>query len=173
VFERVFGPDGLLRRSESTAILSTHSGEWIRNQGASAKYLTSIAVQHLPAADNIIVLDQNGAIIEQGSFDKLKNAGGYVQKLDVTAGTSRSSCGAGERDSEPELTKMLTATAGGTDDLEQKMDRSIWVYYARALGWFRIAAFVVLLAIKAGFECFRCQSQSALQLLVCLDPYWN
>ena len=35
VFERVFGREGLLRQSESTVILSTHSGECIRIQAAS------------------------------------------------------------------------------------------------------------------------------------------
>lgn len=29
VFERLFGRDGLLRQSDSTVILSTHSGKWL------------------------------------------------------------------------------------------------------------------------------------------------
>ena len=157
MFERVFGRDGLLRRSDSTVILSTHSGECFRIQRGRTRYLTSVAVRHLPSADDIIALGQNGAIFEQGSFDKLKTAGGYVQSLGVAAGTSGSNIDVVEHKAESQLTMRLTAATLDTDDLQQKTDASVWMYYARALGWVRIASFVLLLAISAGFESFRCQ----------------
>ncbi|KAM0258788.1 hypothetical protein ACHAQJ_003630 [Trichoderma viride] len=66
VFARVFGKDGLLRRSRTTIILATHS------------------VHLLPSSDNIIALGQDGQVIEQGSFAKLRSSGKYVQSLDIT-----------------------------------------------------------------------------------------
>ncbi|PYI33241.1 hypothetical protein BP00DRAFT_434635 [Aspergillus indologenus CBS 114.80] len=64
VFCQVFGPDGLLRRRESTVVLCTHS------------------VRHLPTADYIIAL-VNGSIAEQGMFSDLSSRAGYVQRLEV------------------------------------------------------------------------------------------
>ena len=62
VFQRVFGPEGLLRRRRSTVVLCTHS------------------VKYLPAADHIIALG-DGTVVEQGSFDQLMTRQGYVQRL--------------------------------------------------------------------------------------------
>lgn len=67
VFSRVFGPNGLLRRRNATAILCTHS------------------IRHIPAADHIIVLGTNGVLVEQGSFPDLVSNGKYVQNLGVKA----------------------------------------------------------------------------------------
>jgi ATP-binding cassette, subfamily C (CFTR/MRP), member 1 len=164
VFERVFGRNGLLRRCESTVILSTHSGECgaqSRERGQSI-YLTFNAVRHLPSADNIIALGRDGAIVEHGNFHKLQNAGGYIQSLDIMAGTSRDTGDANNREAESQLTKKLTAAAEGVDDLKQTMDTSIWMYYARSLGWFRIAAFVLLLGVYGGIGSFRCKPYSAI-----------
>ncbi|KAL7910446.1 P-loop containing nucleoside triphosphate hydrolase protein [Trichoderma velutinum] len=65
VFRRVFAADGLIRRRNATAILSTHS------------------VRHLPSADHIIALSQEGLIAEQGTFVDLDALGGYVNSLKV------------------------------------------------------------------------------------------
>jgi ATP-binding cassette subfamily C (CFTR/MRP) protein 1 len=67
VFQRVFGPDGLVRRRKSTAILCTHS------------------VRHLPAADHIIALGPEGCLVEQGTFEDLVSNENYVHSLGVKA----------------------------------------------------------------------------------------
>ncbi|RAQ73309.1 ABC transporter, partial [Aspergillus flavus] len=64
VFNNVFGPAGLLRQLGCTTFLATHS------------------VHHLPQADLIIVLGDNGQVLEQGSYTQLRShAGGYIHKL--------------------------------------------------------------------------------------------
>ncbi|KAJ4300032.1 hypothetical protein N0V90_005281 [Kalmusia sp. IMI 367209] len=65
LFQRVFGPDGFIKRNRVTAVLCTHS------------------IGHLPSADHIIVLTDNGNKIEQGSFEKLRQSSEYVKNLDI------------------------------------------------------------------------------------------
>ncbi|UKZ49169.1 hypothetical protein TrVGV298_003412 [Trichoderma virens] len=67
LFQRVFGPDGFVKRNGITAVLCTHS------------------VGHLPAADHVIVLGTDGTKAEQGRFEQLVETNEYVQKLDIKA----------------------------------------------------------------------------------------
>lgn len=39
------------------------------------------AAQHLPLADHIIILDENGKIAEQGTWDDLRAEAGYISKV--------------------------------------------------------------------------------------------
>ncbi|KAL6901054.1 P-loop containing nucleoside triphosphate hydrolase protein [Trichoderma evansii] len=82
LFQRVFGQDGFVRRNGITAVLCTHS------------------VSHLPAADHVIVLGDNGAKAEQGPFGQLIESSEYVQKLDIkTAVTTVKESSASEKSS--------------------------------------------------------------------------
>ncbi|QPC72817.1 hypothetical protein HYE68_003569 [Fusarium pseudograminearum] len=63
VFENLVGKNGLFRQWKTTVVLATQS----------ADFLTS--------ADHIICLSKEGEISEQGSFQTLKKANGYVQSL--------------------------------------------------------------------------------------------
>lgn len=66
VFDRVFGPDGVLtKQRHATTILCTHS------------------VRHLPSAEHIVALDVNGTIVEQGDFQTLLANRSYVHSLGV------------------------------------------------------------------------------------------
>ncbi|KAK3682042.1 P-loop containing nucleoside triphosphate hydrolase protein [Podospora appendiculata] len=63
-FTAVLGPEGLLRRNRTAVILATHN------------------IQLLPHAEHIIVLSEEGRIIEKGNFDQLNSSeGGYVNGL--------------------------------------------------------------------------------------------
>ncbi|KAH7206067.1 hypothetical protein DER44DRAFT_809931 [Fusarium oxysporum] len=64
VFQRVFGPGGLLQQRRTTVVLCTHS------------------VRFLPFSDHVIALGDN-TIKEQGSFKELAEQGGYVQSLGI------------------------------------------------------------------------------------------
>ncbi|KAG9504746.1 hypothetical protein J7337_004722 [Fusarium musae] len=64
VFQRVFGPGGLLRERRTTVVLCTHS------------------VRFLPFSDHVIALGDN-TIKEQGSFKELVEQGGYVKSLGI------------------------------------------------------------------------------------------
>jgi ATP-binding cassette subfamily C (CFTR/MRP) protein 1 len=65
VFERVFGPNGLLRQRNATVVLCTHN------------------IRHLPSADHVIALGEQGTIIEQGSFLDLAANKSYTQGLNI------------------------------------------------------------------------------------------
>ena len=65
IFRKLFGRNGPLRRRRQTCIIATH------------------AVHRLQYSDQIIVLDSDGRIQEQGSYDTLRAAGGYVERLSV------------------------------------------------------------------------------------------
>ncbi|KAH6972083.1 ABC transporter [Ilyonectria sp. MPI-CAGE-AT-0026] len=67
VFQRVFGPEGLIRRRNATALLCTH------------------AVRYLPLADHIIALGADGTLIEEGTFADLSRDDKYVASLGVSS----------------------------------------------------------------------------------------
>jgi ATP-binding cassette subfamily C (CFTR/MRP) protein 1 len=62
-FAAILGPEGLLRKQGTAVLLATHN------------------IQLLPHADHIIVLNEEGRIVQQGSFDKLSTSDGYVSRL--------------------------------------------------------------------------------------------
>ena len=65
VFNQMFGPDGLLRLNGTTVILATH------------------ATRFLSSADHIVALGRKGNIVEQGTFEDMEKANGYLQSLGV------------------------------------------------------------------------------------------
>ncbi|KAH7014328.1 putative ABC multidrug transporter [Microdochium trichocladiopsis] len=132
VFDRVFGPRGLLKQRQSTALLCTHS------------------IRHLPAADHIVVLDK-GSIAEQGTFETLLAHHGYVHSLGLTKQTpenlsrpSSSELVASEAPEEgldltvwsdkPELSIVDSETSG--DAARQIGDKKVYVHYFKSMGVF-------------------------------------
>ena len=117
VFNQVFGPRGLLRSNGATAILVTH------------------ATKFLSSADHIVALNREGRIVEQGTFEDLKDAKGYLQSLDVQ--------------SYKEDHSMLSDYT--RDDLPQKLDnptqvitsptqpKGIYSFYLYSVGWLNFA----------------------------------
>ncbi|KAI1880861.1 hypothetical protein JX265_001101 [Neoarthrinium moseri] len=126
VFYRVFGPEGLIRRRQATVILCTHS------------------VRHLPAADCVIALAPDGAILEQGSFAELiKNEAGYVNSLGIKS-LSNSSSEASEYgddagESRPELLRRYTTASSivseSADSSRQLGDRKVYKLYFKSMGY--------------------------------------
>ncbi|TKA78197.1 hypothetical protein B0A49_05202 [Cryomyces minteri] len=64
IFHRVFGRNGILKRSNTTVVLATHSIHW-----------TSYV-------DKIVVLD-SGTIVEDGTYRSLSSRPGYLQHLKI------------------------------------------------------------------------------------------
>lgn len=127
VFRGVFGPDGLLRRRGSTAVLCTHS------------------IRHLPASDHIIALG-DGTVVEQGSFEKLMSSQGYVQCLGLKSSSesdaSSEDTRPGQKRSleEPEAPLLhLTSTkkseqAAGADEARRAGDKTVYKHYFKSMG---------------------------------------
>lgn len=130
VFKRVFGPNGLLRQRNATVVLSTHS------------------IQHLPCADHIIALGENGTVVEQGSFQDLIANEKYVHSLDIKESTVRT------------FESHLPAKTQGSSNAEENAvaehvaptyleekdrmlgDSTVYRYYLTSLGKTSITAFV-------------------------------
>ncbi|RFU74819.1 abc multidrug transporter [Trichoderma arundinaceum] len=126
LFQRVFGPNGFVRRNGITAVLCTHS------------------VGHLPAADHVIVLGTEGAQVEQGHFEQLVESNEYVQKLDIknTVIEVLESSASGKSASEPSIvepelledsaTKSLSSDKGSPDSSARGSGE--WAVYKH---WFK------------------------------------
>ncbi|KAL5315383.1 hypothetical protein ACEPPN_016250 [Leptodophora sp. 'Broadleaf-Isolate-01'] len=63
VVEQLFDPSGLFKEMGTTVLLITH------------------ATHHLSLADHIIVLNEDGAIAEQGSWEGLRKNAGYISQV--------------------------------------------------------------------------------------------
>lgn len=106
-------------------------------------------VRHLPLADNILVLDKDGKVIEQGTYEYLKSTTGFVSQLvlhpellkpepivfeDVSAARPNSAS----------IPKILEGpSANDAADLARRTgDISIYKYYIKSIG------------LKYGLICF-------------------
>ncbi|KAF2808068.1 P-loop containing nucleoside triphosphate hydrolase protein [Mytilinidion resinicola] len=141
VFNRLFGSHGLLRQWRTTAIIATH------------------AVTLFPHADRIIALGTNGRITEQGTFDEMNAADGYVRSFclknrdegpadEITpadADTTIASTSALKKDSK-------SAVAG--NKTRQLGDWSVYCYYFQAIGWKLTCVFFLLEICWAFFSTF-------------------
>lgn len=113
-------------------------------------------VHRLSEADHIVVLGNNGLILEQGSYTSLTISGDYVQSLtkgrelkdiDRTA-TPYSKA----RDPVGPLPQVST-----TDSSRQNGDWKVYVYYSKSLGLLGLAAFFVFVALESALFVVQCK----------------
>lgn len=87
IIEKLIGPKGLLKELGTTVLLITHAGTLspacvpILPLSCVVANDPDRTVQHLPLADYIIVLSENGYISEQGSWDDLRTKAGYISQM--------------------------------------------------------------------------------------------
>jgi hypothetical protein len=120
-------------------------------------------------ADNILVLDKDGKVVEQGTFDYLRSRDGFVSKLMLHPELLKS--GSRSDDTENILQKMPAAavakvlpgpSANDAADLaRQTGDISVYKYYLKSIGWKiglanGIGSFVLMLGTKSPRESCRC-----------------
>ena len=135
VFHNLLGQDGLLRRHFTTVIFA------------------SSAANRLPYADHIVVLGDNGHVLEQGSFEELNTGGGYVSSLNLrTANWSSEPRSALPEDFKPLITdstgiSTATPTVSEADMNRQSGDLSIYLYYIRSVGWPATTIFVAAITV--------------------------
>ncbi|KAH6718942.1 putative ATP-binding cassette transporter [Leptodontidium sp. MPI-SDFR-AT-0119] len=123
----LLGKDGLFRSMGITVLLATH------------------AVQRLSFADHIVALDSTGRVVEQGSFQHLRNTGGYVQSLASKLKGEGTAKASGRGNGGP-LKLTLTSEDEELEIAELEINRqsgdlTVYKYYFRATGWFNTAAF--------------------------------
>lgn len=99
---------------------------------------TYILVRHLPQADQIIVLDVDGHISQQGKFDDLRIQGGFVSSLVLpdmpTEERKTSPKDAAKRKPLPKV--LQGPSANDIADLTRRTgDISLYRYYFASIGW--------------------------------------
>ncbi|PGH27295.1 hypothetical protein AJ80_01005 [Polytolypa hystricis UAMH7299] len=132
VFSRLFDTNGLLRQMGLTVILATH------------------AVHHLAAADNIIVLHEDGTITQRGDFSTLRFGNGYVKELFTEAGTDTPSSGAASISNEHAELQSTQAPAPKPHVIDinrQTGDATVYKYYFNSVGLLRTVIFAILASL--------------------------
>lgn len=136
VFNRLLGKQGLFQRTKTTVILITH------------------AVHRLPYSDHVIAMGATGHIIEQGSFDILKESGGYVEGLATNhKGEDESSSRANDEDTAP--IKLLPTfhieqneLSTQTEELNRQTgDFQVYKYYFASVGWTYNLIFLIFVVL--------------------------
>jgi ABC-type multidrug transport system fused ATPase/permease subunit len=132
VFKRVFGSQGIIRCRGATAILCTHS------------------VRHLASADHIIVLGNNGHVVEQGSFEQLSRNGSYVSSLAIDRNNSEPESSVTEQARIDFVPSAENSAEDHVDSSRRVGDRAVYMHYFRSINRLAITSFAVL-ALVSGF----------------------
>ncbi|KAK6836235.1 hypothetical protein PG987_006730 [Apiospora arundinis] len=137
VFRKVFGRDGLFRRSGTMVILATHS------------------VKRLPEANLILALNETGEIVEQGTFSELNVPGSYIHTLQVKLQKEEqeneevTETDAGSVDEKTkEIVEVEEKAEAEVDESRQIGDWTIYKYYGHALG--PMALFIWIFFLGSG-----------------------
>jgi ATP-binding cassette subfamily C (CFTR/MRP) protein 1 len=136
IFNQLLGKSGIFRQLGTTVLLATH------------------AVQRLSYSDHVIALTGNGRITEQGSFESLRNAGGYVQSL---AARIKSEDTITVTKKKPGIsTKPAISKPHDEEEIEelnrQTGDFAVYRYYLSSIGWgasILFFAFVLLFGVAS------------------------
>ena len=123
---------------------------------------------HLPHADFIIVLGNNGKVLEQGSYAQLRShAGGYIHTLGMQSiQTDRlaETLDISEKDHQSQNTATGSLSApSATHVTRQANDLAVYKYYFSSLGGLRVSMLLLFLIVNAGIDGFRCTSQPSLE----------
>ena len=155
VFTRLLGPEGLLRKSNTTIVVATHAGKYLLAVASSTMLLIDfLLVNLLPSADYIVALAPNGKILEEGTFEHLNTSQGYVRSFSVEQGKRNSEIS--EPIGERTLGTMVKSPlADAMDEKKRQMgDISIYAYYFRSIGGISTFLFFVCSALMGFFSTF-------------------
>jgi ATP-binding cassette, subfamily C (CFTR/MRP), member 1 len=136
MFNNLFGENGLFRAIGTTVIYATNGGMYLDVAHSLRNCLTT-KVHRLSYAQHIIVLDSEGKIAEQGSYETLssttKNAQSappeYSESANPTADTDSG-----------KTTILGPPNVQGLD--RRAGDSAVYKYYVRTVGWFNFAVFL-------------------------------
>jgi ATP-binding cassette, subfamily C (CFTR/MRP), member 1 len=136
IFNKLLGKNGLFRRLGTTVILATH------------------AVHRLSYSDHVIAMSGNGRIMEQGSFEELRMAGGYVQSLAAKVKSEDTASSTEKKAEIPTQTEPFkTENEEEIEELNRQTgDFAVYKYYFASIGWLTTTvffAFVVLYGVAS------------------------
>ncbi|KAK0708156.1 putative ABC transporter [Lasiosphaeris hirsuta] len=142
VFENLFGPAGLLRRSKTTVLLVTNS------------------TQFFPAADHIVILGNQG-VQEQGPWETIKAKTGAIAKF-IPRNRPEGNSSLAPASTSTKLSAQLRAKDEAEADLSRKTgDFALYAYYFRFVG---LRNFVLVVLFPAIYSFFIIIPQYWLQL---------
>lgn len=130
------------------------------------KDLTKL-VDLLPSADHIVALGNDGRVAEQGTFEELNTAQGYVHGFSIESSSEKTvHAGVGDQKNDveehPILQRQNSIVADISDDrLRQTGELSTYSYYFAAIGWRYTMIFALLLLIENVFKTFTVRSVRA------------
>jgi hypothetical protein len=123
------------------------------------RVLIVITDRFLRSADQTIVLNKEGRVVELGGYESLKSFAGNERKLETghlcqeeasattgRVGTGRNGPNQAELPSKPTDTTDLASRSAG--------DFSTYAYYFRSIGWLPAIFFISYTAIRATFALF-------------------
>ena len=139
IFQRLFGPKGLLRRLGTTAVLATHANRF------------------LPHADHVIVLG-DGKILEQGPYPSLTMAKD-IESTAVSEASENTHIRISMEEDDGEAISLYTPHEEKVEDApldksRQLGDFQVYRYYFAALNWAIAATFFALQISWAFLSCF-------------------
>ncbi|KAF2742355.1 P-loop containing nucleoside triphosphate hydrolase protein [Sporormia fimetaria CBS 119925] len=134
IWHSLFGRDGLLRRCRTTVLIASSSAK------------------RLPYCDHVVALDSNGSIAEQGTYDKLNRAGGYVSSFDLPPPDWDFAPEKHLYEAPPKYTERAASDKVTEEDMLAEANRrtgdaAIYLYYVRSVGWIPTLIFVVSITI--------------------------
>jgi len=107
--------------------------------------LTIRTVHRLHFFDHIIVLDKDGAIVEQGSFESLKSHQGCLSSILSAVVSQEEKIHVASTSPE-----KVASTEQPKDSHRQTGDWIVYKYFLKSTGWFS-AAFALSMSIANGF----------------------
>ncbi|KAF5020200.1 hypothetical protein F66182_7765 [Fusarium sp. NRRL 66182] len=124
----IFGETGIIRSQGMSAVVATH------------------AVQILRSADQVFLMDQDGQVIDSGSYQELAERQQYFsehQKTNPTAPASPKDIASQSQELEASRGEYEARLQAKVDDLRRKKgDWNSFIYYLGAMGWLGLFLFV-------------------------------
>ncbi|KAG8355299.1 Multidrug resistance-associated protein 1 [Fusarium venenatum] len=137
VWSSLFGPTGLLAQQETTVVMATNS------------------INNLSSADHIVVLNTEGIVAWQGTYDDFRTSDGVQAQVRDVATTNSNE----DRDGEiagidlpaggavqPPISTTITEAIQSVE-LYKPSDKAVYMYYAKVIGWPRWAVFAVMCVV--------------------------
>lgn len=108
--------------------------------------------KRLPYCDHVVALDKSGRILEQGTFEKLNSAGGYVSAFDLplpdwSFTPEKHDYEAPPKYSERQVIKVVTEEDVQAEANRRTGDVAIYRYYIGSVGWIPTLVFVISIVI--------------------------
>lgn len=112
--------------------------------------------QDLSEADYVLLLGENGQVVEEGTYEDLKNSATAVADvLDVSEETATHAEGDGNGQSVDKDTTSDDVAQEEESETLHNPDLAVWKFYFDAMGWAKIALLCIFLCAEGGFGAFR------------------